>query len=165
MEKFERRVLVETDNAQYALNVLEPLYIAEFDTQQHGYNTLPGGAKKWTHTEETRHKMSLNNCWRGKMRSGELNPMYGRHHTQEVKVAQSVRRTGKPSYTKKWAVTFPDGTKQYVNNLAEFCREQNLNKNSMSQVANGKQRTHKGFTCRHDTRKRVLNTTDHASEL
>lgn len=165
LENFEQTVLAEIDDGDYALNVLEPLYIAEYNTIQKGYNTKPGGAERWQHTKETRYKMSLHNRWRGKSRSGELNPMYGKHHTEIVKQAQSERRKGKPSYTKKFVVWFPDGTKQYVDNLAAFCREHGLNKDSMSLVASCKQRTHKGFVCKHDTRTRILNRSDHASKF
>ena len=96
VENFDRSVLVETTDGDYALNVLEPQFIAKFDTQKTGYNTKPGGSKRgWKHTPEAIAKMSLHNRWRGKCRSGELNPMFGQHHSDESKGKISVAHKGK----------------------------------------------------------------------
>ena len=155
-ENFEQYVLAEGSDENYVLNTLEPKFIAEYNTQKNGYNTLPGGSERQSlrHSDETKQKMSLHNRWRGKSRSGQNNPMYGKHHTDGAKLVMSMKRRGKATHTKKFIVAFPDGTKQHIDNLAAFCREHGLDKNSMSSVANGRYHTHKGFICCH-TKKRV----------
>jgi group I intron endonuclease len=96
VDNFERVVLAETPDGHNALNVLEPHFIIEFDTRKNGYNTKPGGSNRgWKHTEEACRKMSLNNHWRGKSRSGDLNPMFGQHQSDEVKRKISKANSGK----------------------------------------------------------------------
>jgi len=194
---FEIIEIDSTDTKDKALE-LESKYIKEYDTFNSGYNMNEGGVGLVYHTDESKQKMSENNYWKGKNRSGELNPMfgkthseetkrlmsekkkglysgenhplYGKHHTEETKkkISEanlgksawnkgkllseetknkiSETKTGKVSYTKEWIVTFPDGHKEDVDNLAEFCRVHNLNRGNMSSVANGKLKQYKGFT-------------------
>lgn len=47
----------------------------------------------------------------------------------------------------EYIVTFPDGATKRIKGLAEFCRQNNLNRPSMSMVASGKRNHHKGFKC------------------
>ena len=48
-----------------------------------------------------------------------------------------------------WTVINPNGEKQIIKNLTEFCRKNNLNQSHMVQVAKGKSRysSHKGWKC------------------
>lgn len=48
-----------------------------------------------------------------------------------------------------WVVTKPDGEELSVFNLREFCRNNGLHQGHMVAVANGKERSHKGWKCRH----------------
>jgi group I intron endonuclease len=116
IENFSRSVLAETIDGDYALNVLEPQFIAEFDTQNAGYNTKPGGSKRgWKHTPEALKKISLHNRWRGKDRSGELNPMFGQHHTEEAKLKVSVANQGNQY---RLGTTQSEDTKQKIGDKA-----------------------------------------------
>lgn len=48
---------------------------------------------------------------------------------------------------KKIILTDPNGNEFIVNNLSEFCRNNNLNQGAMSCVLNGKLKHHKKWTC------------------
>ncbi len=52
--------------------------------------------------------------------------------------------------SKHFIVIDPDGNEHAVHGLRQFCREENLNVNSMRKIANGKQKQHYGWGCRHD---------------
>ena len=81
---------------------LEIRLISEYDSIENGYNIEHGGNTTGTHNAETRLKISLSN--KGKKKrpmteaekakaslrmSGENNPFYGKHHSDEVKSEHS----------------------------------------------------------------------------
>lgn len=65
-----------------------------------GYNKTCGGISNITMSDDTREILRQNALARDI--SGENNPMYGKHHTDEVKAAQSARMKGanNPNYGK-----------------------------------------------------------------
>ena len=75
---------------------LEPYYIDLYDSIKTGYNMSPGGRVGGVlqHTEASKKKMSENNFWRGKDRSGDLAPFKGHTHTDEVKRLLSEKMKG-----------------------------------------------------------------------
>lgn len=50
---------------------------------------------------------------------------------------------------KEWFVIYPNGEKIKINNLARFCRQNNLNSNCMSSVAKGKLKQHRRWKCQY----------------
>lgn len=74
------------------LNDSERYFIDSFDSFNNGYNLRPGGDSSFMVSEETRGKISKNHA----DVSGKNNPMYGRTHTDEVKIKTSLRFKGKP---------------------------------------------------------------------
>lgn len=54
-----------------------------------------------------------------------------------------------------WLVRDPEGNEFEIENMLEFCKEHNLNPSTMSAVARGKRRVHKGYWC-----KKLTNTRD-----
>ncbi len=46
-----------------------------------------------------------------------------------------------------YVVTSPTGSKIYIDNLREFCREHNLDNGAMGVVAQNRRRAHKGWIC------------------
>ena len=141
VENFQRSVLVSTMDGDHALNVLEPQFILEYNTQEAGYNTKPGGSNAgWKHSPETLQKMSLNNRWRGKKRSGELNPMFGRHHTPEAKLKVSEASRGN---------TRRQGTTQSVST------KEKIQKKALDRYANGFVNAQKGKPMREETKQKL----------
>ena len=51
------------------------------------------------------------------------------------------------SNTRNYKVTSPEGIEFFIDNLAKFCRENELERSAMISVAQGKQRKHKGWKC------------------
>jgi len=90
---FEIEQIDMTDTKENALE-LETKYIKEFNTFESGYNMNEGGVGLVYHTDESKQKMSENNYWKGKSRSGQLNPMFGKSHSEETKKLMSEKKKG-----------------------------------------------------------------------
>lgn len=73
-------------------------------------------------------------------------PNWKSAHTPENR--EKARLAIQKANSKDWEVTSPLGVMFMVTNMKQFCREQNLDPGTMSQVARGKQANHKGWTCR-----------------
>ncbi|ABT15672.1 hypothetical protein FR483_N387R [Paramecium bursaria Chlorella virus FR483] len=86
----------------YMLDTIEKFLIEYYDLTdpKKGYNKTTGGRKIWTHSKETRAKMS-------ERLLGEKNPMYGKTHTEESKQKMREAQTGakNPMYGHTWAKT------------------------------------------------------------
>jgi hypothetical protein len=85
------------------------------------------GKKLKPRSEETKRKIS--EAVKGKKQSEE-----------------SIRKRAK-SLSQTWQITYPNGEIKIIQNMAQFCRDNNLFKNSMYVVAEGKQKQCKGFKC------------------
>lgn len=83
---------------------------------------------------ETREKMS-------KAKMGVTRSAEARH-----KISEGLK--GNKSASKSWVVTSPEGIEFEIKSMRQFCLEHNLNQSKMSQVASGKQKSHKGWKCR-----------------
>lgn len=84
-EAFEHKILCEiyretTEQLKEVLDYYECYYIKYYDSYNHGYNMTTGGdgAMGFKASEETKQKQS-------KLRQGELNPFYGKHHSEETR--------------------------------------------------------------------------------
>ena len=78
---------------------------------------------------------------------GKNHPMFGKHHTEESKEKNRKAHMGVVSVADTWLITFPDEHKETIQNLNEFCRNNNLNRVCMSRMASGINKSHKGFKC------------------
>jgi len=72
--------------------------------------------------------------------------------TKEHRKNMSLAKKGKiPKHSlitmKTWQLIDPEGRNFETSNLSEFCRKYNLNQGSMSAIAQGKQKTYKGWKC------------------
>jgi hypothetical protein len=85
---------------------------------------------------------------------------------ETIRYTQRMAKLGKPSWnkgkhnsaehnkaisdkiSKNWEIVYPDGTIIEVKNMDKFCKENGLFKSNMYKVSCGKQKHHKGFTCR-----------------
>ena len=97
------------------------------------------------HTAETRAKMSA--------------AKKGRTYSPETRAKMSAARMGKSrspetrakiaasNARKLWCVATPDGRIMFVKNMAKFSRDHGLNHRTMSKVAQGTRKQHKGYRC------------------
>ena len=112
-ENFEHIILYSNLSLEKANNIEQKLIKKYHSTEdQYGYNLTSGG-KNFKHNEATKQKISLANKisqkgkhWNDKQRkimskmfSGEGNPFYGRHHTDETK--QIISKKLKGMFTKE----------------------------------------------------------------
>lgn len=72
--------------------------------------------------------------------------------TDDHRKKMSLAKKGKiPKHSlitmKTWQLINPEGINFETKNLSEFCRKYNLNQGSMSAIAQGKQKTYKGWKC------------------
>jgi len=140
-----------------------------YETRMKISNTLKGRII----SEETRNKISNSN--KGKIFTythkqhikenhhdvkGNKNPMYGKTHTKESKILMSKNSKGgnHPMYgvkgenhplSKEYIITDVDGNTSNIKGLRKFCSDNNLDHCAMRRVAQGKQKQHKGWLCKH----------------
>lgn len=102
------------------------------NNQEFGYNlTCGGGVGVFKHSEESKRLMSEHT-------KGELNPMYGKHHTEETKkkISNNLKNHIK---TSKRVLCLETG-KVYPSSR-EIERKLNINHNCINAACNGKQKT------------------------
>lgn len=108
-DNFEH-IILYSNLSQEEANMIEEKLIATYKSQDEnfGYNIKAGG-NNTKHTEDTKHKIGLANAqsllghkWSeeqkqliSQMFTGEGNPFYGKHHTEETKQKISNSRKGK----------------------------------------------------------------------
>lgn len=118
----------------------EQFLIAKDDTTdpKKGYNlTSGGGAGVFRHSEESKKLMSEHT-------KGELNPMYGKHHSEETKAKISKALQSHPNTSKKVLCV---KTKKIYNSTREAERLTGINHNGINQAAlpDGRQKTAGGY--------------------
>lgn len=64
-------------------------------------------------------------------------------------VPKESRDRGILKISKKWTLINPSGEEMTIINLAKFCRENNLSRSAMGNVASGVAKTHKGWSMKH----------------
>jgi len=124
------------------------------------------GRKRGPLSDEHRRKIGEAN--KGKIRSAEHCRQQSERQkgqkrgpfSEEHKLKIGLSQKGKPrsqksmkavlaSHIQKWIVTKPSGEILEIENLKEFCRQNNLDQRHMSNVAHGKEKHHKQWKCRH----------------
>lgn len=91
-------------------------------------------------------------------RTGENHPMYGKHHSAETRRKLSEANKGQiPWNIKDYIVISPDGEKQQIRNLHQFCKDNNLHNGNMCCVAQGKRKQHKGWRCYYENKSYTRN--------
>jgi hypothetical protein len=103
----------------------------------------------------------------GSARFGELNPMWGKNHSEEAKLKQSEKRKewfrknesplkGKPCLestkkavseknSKEYELISPEGKLVKIKNLTKFAKDNNLNIGCLHHVVSGRNNSHKGW--------------------
>jgi hypothetical protein len=107
----------------------------EYFASEEGKKRLLDLSKKWS---------GKNNPAYGGRFSGKKNGMYGKKHTEEVK--RKISEAGKGRGAKIYTFKNPNGEIVVVNNLTQFCKENNLSQSAMHNVNSEKRNHHKGWT-------------------
>jgi hypothetical protein len=61
---------------------------------------------------------------------------------------EKFSKEGRTIAEQKWIITTPEGEILEISNLKKFCREHNLLPNKMCEVAKGKWKQHRGYSCK-----------------
>ena len=159
---------IQEYNDEDILNEAEIRYIKELSPP---YNmTLGGDGGDTSSSEKYQDYMKL----RSLLISGELNPFYGKKHSEETKRKISEKNSGRvmtqeqkdkiskanlgkkmsPESIKKtveknsriWHLIDPNGNCITVKNLSEYCKKNGLDQRNMTKMYNGLQKTSKGYT-------------------
>jgi hypothetical protein len=94
-----------------------------------------------------------------KKRFGQENHFYGRKHNQETIDRISEKKMGTEPWNKNlsgnsnpqsrlWEITEPSGKTFIIKGLTSFCDKHGLYYQAMGQVAKGKLKQHKGYSCK-----------------
>lgn len=170
-DNFTHEILITNITIEEA-NIQEQLLIISYNTlAPNGYNLTTGGYAKIL-SEETKAKLSIAN--KGKVMSEEakrhlsemkMGVLKGRPITEETKrsrmgrvpsdearksMSDAAKRRHQSTVSKtakNYIVTSPSGEVYDIINLAQFCKKNNLRDNSMSMVAKGKYKHHRGWKC------------------
>lgn len=129
------------------------------------------------HSEETKRKigdgnrgkiMSPESIAKGVAARKDITPYWlGKNRSLETKKKLSQNRVGKSYFelydrdtanllkekrkkqkSKDWLITYPSSVVEKISNLKEFSLQHKLNYARMYDVAEGRQKTHKGFSCK-----------------
>jgi len=82
-----------------------------------------------------------------KHKPGRPSSMKGKKHTPKSKDKMAEAKRGNSCRaTVTYVLTDKDGNHTVVTNLAQFCRDHDLNRKALSNVLCGRSKTHKGYT-------------------
>jgi hypothetical protein len=114
--------------------------------------------------EATRQAQSMGGKMNKGKKVGSKNPFYGKKHNrdkleqisytlqQQFKDGRKVWNDGLVGennlQSKEYEITDPDGNIYIIRGLAEWCRQNNLSRQAMGQVALGRYKQHKNYKCR-----------------
>jgi len=87
------------------------------------------------------HKANLGRKWSDeyKKKMSEACKGISRSQTTKDRISESK--------SKKWLLIKPDGTKEIITNMHQYCAKNNLSSNKMSAVAAGIRKHHKNYRC------------------
>ncbi|BAU39993.1 group I intron endonuclease [Ralstonia phage RSP15] len=99
--------------------------------------------RNYKHSDETKAKISASNSKR--KHSEETKAKIGAKHKGKT-ISKEHQEARIAAISKEYTFTDPNGERQTIKNLTEFCENNNLNRSCMTFVFKGKQKSHKGWT-------------------
>jgi len=117
-------------------------------TEHHKEKIRLASLKRWQSQEE-RQKQSQRFSGANNPRYGKPGTMLGKIMPQESrKKIREARLKFGPTKVYQWEITKPDGSKETITNLKQYCRERNMNHSGMLQVISGRLKSYKGHLCK-----------------
>lgn len=112
-------------------------------------NGLDGGMKKGYWTKEQLENFSQKQKQRWK--DGKVDPEKLRLSRIGFKQPQSQKDKVSKALSKQWEITDPNRNTFIIENLRQFCSDNNLDQGNMVKVSQGKLKQHKGYLCKQIT--------------
>ncbi len=97
---------------------------------------------------EWKRKASQRMRGMGNPRFGKPSTMLGKTMPQSAKDTLSILKRGKVFKAYQWEITHPDGVKEIITNLSEYCRNNKMHQGTMIMVSQGIRNSYKGFLCK-----------------
>ena len=132
-------VLGQFKDKQEALNI-EEMFIWLFDSTNDGYNISTYDRNSYKRTDETRRKTS-------ESMTGEKNPMYGKHHSEDTRRKMSEAHKGKIYANTKPILQFSKNGEFIAEypSLHEASRQTGCNNSHISSCCKGERKSTGGF--------------------
>jgi hypothetical protein len=102
------------------------------------YSAWKGLSKQMTHLETIRYVQRMSMLGKKAWNKGIPNT-----NQQKQKISEKLSKT--------WEIVYPDGRVTQIQNMDKFCKQNGLFKSNMYKVAYGKQKHHRGFSCKEVT--------------
>lgn len=93
-EVISRKSYLNSEDASFDLDLLEILYITEYNSYLNGYNSTFGGEGVRGYKITEQHRKKLSEIKKGKY-NGENNPFFNKHHSVENRRKLSLAHIGK----------------------------------------------------------------------
>lgn len=123
-------------------NIKEEYYIDKYSSlAPNGYNLQTGGYN-FSISEETREKFKIAN--KKRIVSSETKQKQSNYWKLNTPIGENNIKS------KKYIITFPNGEKESIICLKQFCEKYNLHAGHMSAVAKGNRKQHKNFKCEYN---------------
>lgn len=152
---------IDTANTLEEANKKEVFWVNELNCfSPNGYNLKAGGRKYLEVSKSTRKKMSKARL--GKIASEETKKRLSKAHMgispslETRKKLSDINKGKKPSKqaniaasianSKSYSFVKPNGQRVVIHNIRNFCKENTLPTNRMSEVATGKRESYKGWS-------------------
>lgn len=117
------------------------------NSPEHRNNISLGKKGKYKKPLTIAHRNAISESNIGRKHSAETRKKIGdKHRGKSTSII--TQKAQLEAVCKPWIVIDPNGVEQLIVNLEKFCRDNGLVAVCMSNVAHGKQRKHKGWTCR-----------------
>jgi group I intron endonuclease len=167
-DSFVWKIIYQSKDRNHTLNEMESYFINEYDTYNNGYNSTSGGEcaypesieKEWKVLNPDGQQFNIKNLKRfcdenlldySKMR--KVAKGINRQHKgwRCVLADEEIKTLNKIKYnSRRKTIEFTDnqGTKYIHNGFNEFCEMNGLSNVCMRHVLNGKQKQHRGWTCK-----------------
>ena len=136
---WKHNVIGKFEDKQEALNI-EEMFIWLFDSTNEGYNISTYDRSSYKRTDETRRKTS-------ESMTGEKNPMYGKHHSEDTKRKMSEAHKGKIYANTKPILQFSKNGELIAeySSLTEAERQTGCNNSHICECCKGERKSASGY--------------------
>lgn len=127
---------------QEELDDAEIYWISFYDCIKNGYNIREGGSKG-KHSEESKKKNRIAHL--GKKYSDEHKKRISEARKGKIHSEESKKKCREAKCKFTYKITTPLNEEVIVKNLNQYCKDNDLDQATMTNVANGKWKTHKRY--------------------